>query len=255
MNKITEIINCFLPQPQHPIIGAIIATIEFVGVVIASCFVLIQIGALEKFEPSISIGLSIVSFALIMFSLFIIRNFQSTNPEIPFKYDHNGVLWHGNQPNIALRVKTFLEMLRGIIESEPDEKKQAEVLINTGKKMGERFGQEFINVTYPTEINKGGVFNSLKIEEKLKHWTIYDSSTGWGKIESEIKDGLNPPNLSIKASHLDLYRIGEGDYFSHIMAGYIEALIKNILDQQYCLESYKRLNNYTFIYNLSPLKA
>ena len=68
-----------------------------------------------------------------------------------FWYDDNGVLWNGNEQNIAFRIETFLGMLSGIRRN-MEEDRLKDLLTEAGKKASKDFANRFVTSIYPIEI-------------------------------------------------------------------------------------------------------
>ncbi len=162
----------------------------------------------------------------ILFLLILAKRYESQNA---FIYDEHGVLWHGNESNISLRVATFSEMLKSIAENimlTDDDKKY--VFTNIGRNLGHNFGQQFKKQIYRRElINSDIPFEDLDKNERLVRWTKYDSATGWGLIEAtDFKE-----SLFIVAKHPTLFEGDGGKWFSYIMAGYSESVVNEMTSE------------------------
>jgi hypothetical protein len=226
MNK-SDFQNIFSPQPDQPILGSLYATGAVVSFLLSLYIPFIKI--FPNFSLSLSLALGFLCVVLVVLLAFLIRNYQAVErtTQCQFRYV-NGVLLNGNQPNIALRIVTFHEMLENIAEAVTlNEINKQLVFLKNGRNAGSRFGKDFKENIYPHITKNNKPFEQLSETEILKQWTDYDSATGWGLISAK-KEGLN---LCITAKHLALFaqeRDG-GKWFSAIMAGYAESVVNEIL--------------------------
>jgi len=229
----TEFQNIFSPKPNQPIIGSIYATgtsVAFLGTLYTS----ISKISPNLFPPlsfSLELALGFLCFVLVVLLVFLIRNLLAQAgervPQCQFRYK-DGVLLNGNEPNIALRIVTFHEMLESMAEAiASNETGKQSAFLKNGRNAGRRFGKDFKQNIYSLLNKANKPFDQLTEAEILKQWTDYDSATGWGKISAE-KKGID---WCITAKHLALFaedREG-GKWFSYIMAGYAESVVNEIL--------------------------
>ena len=216
-------------QPEFPSWGAIIAT----AIIAIPIHHIVNISGVQKILAEVPLLLDYFEpvSIILLFIFFLSRNYLSKikecNSLIKFTYDGNGVLWHGNECNIALRDVTFLKLLNDISKEIPDEKDKKKIFLNAGCDMGRGFGRQFKSQIYPKEIMKKDIpFNQLPKNERLRLWAEYDSSTGWGLI-SEIDIGRS---LYVTAKHPTLFDAETGgECFSYIMAGYAESFVNEII--------------------------
>jgi hypothetical protein len=76
MTDIKDILNIISEQPEQPILGSLIATIEISSVVSGFIYALIQIGVVPKFSPQAELIFIFLFYIFIVFSLFLVRNYQ-----------------------------------------------------------------------------------------------------------------------------------------------------------------------------------
>ena len=224
-----ELQRIWSPWPEHPFSAAFVATavialtIKWLLSISSVQKILLEIPYLEQYSGSL-----IIASLFIVFISFLARNYLSKIEEcLKFTYDGNGVLWHGNECNIALRDITFLKLLKDITAKIVDEKEKENLFLEAGRDMGRGFGRQFKRQIYPKELIKNNIpFSQLSKAERLRSWIKYDSSTGWGLI-SEMEIGKK---LCITAKHPTLFdEETGGKCFSYIMAGYAESLVNEIL--------------------------
>jgi len=146
-----------------------------------------------------------------------------------FCYDGNGVIWNGNEQNIAFRVATFRRIISGF-ETLAGANDINKMMFDTGVVSGEDFGRNFGAQIYPTELRKGGpAWTDLSVGEKLKLWADYDSATGWGKIDAS----KSADKIDVNVLHVTMFTGGVGDAFANFMAGYVRTVLRNILGAAY----------------------
>jgi|GEM_PF-7040424 len=165
-----------------------------------------------------------------------------------FKYDEQGTLYNGSEPNISFRTETFKEILKEISSKTNCFK---EILIGAGQKAGVNFANR-LRLIYAKEIaakRAPSPWCELRLDEQLKEWAKYDRDTGWGKITVKLKNNKNATkktnewrNLTHKikdtnahtvvvdVTHLEGLFEGEGgEMFGHFLAGYFEKVISYIV--------------------------
>jgi len=142
-----------------------------------------------------------------------------------------------NEPNIALRIKTLHSMMTSIFEKasqamELQGKTKNEIdtsikesLFEAGKRSGESFGSKMMLS------NKVWENIPEKFEKRLEEWCRFDSSVGFGKIESQQRQ--NDSNV------FDVYIKGNAFYsektkkkwydLNEFLRGYISGVLKWIL--------------------------
>jgi hypothetical protein len=188
-------------------------------------------GAQEVFKfqpPPLSLLHHAVYLTIILFLSILAYVYQSQEESGPlgksFKYDKNGVLWHGTEKAIAFRVVTFLGILEQIAQNIPNSSIK-EAFLTSGRIAGNDFGQQFGNQIYPAELRKDSVpFDQLSKPQRLALWSEYDSSTGWGLLSAYEKVA----SVDIVVKHPTLFKGSGGEHFSYLLAGYCETVVNAI---------------------------
>ncbi len=173
----------------------------------------------------------IVSIYFLLVSLFSIEKlkFQTKlrSLEQNFKYNKEGTLFNGGQPNIAFRVTTLNALFNGLAEAF-DKKELKDKLREIGGNASLSFANDLGKI-YNNDVAKkkeGLIWNDLSLKERLDQWALYDSSTGWGLVRCEVDDS----SVTVKITHLDdLFKGGGGLMFGEFLCGYIHTILSKII--------------------------
>ena len=145
----------------------------------------------------------------------------------------NGILFFGDEPNVAFRVDTIQKILKSIQNLLNDPTKFRYFSRQIGYEVGYDFYQDLLAA------NKKNLFKSgRRINEKLDIWNKYDSATGLGIFKNKViyqpikNNGAKiEGSIVVTNSFLTQGRYSEVPCCS-FMEGYINGVIEKILDSE-----------------------
>lgn len=172
--------------------------------------------------------LYLLALNLILF-LYVVARISSTRAKTAERRWHQmtGVLFHGDQPNISFRVETFKSML-GSLEAWIGADALQEALLEAGREASTNFGSEFPGI-YDIDVRpfkRGKTWTQLSLAKKLSAWSEYDSATGWGSIDADLRGRT----VTVAITHnRGLFDDDTGNSFGYFLAGYCQSVLSAII--------------------------
>lgn len=151
---------------------------------------------------------------------------RAVTPQTDLKLNsETGLISHGNMRHVLFRIGTIQEILIAADPDRVEKRDTATLLFETGKRMGDGFGRQFLAHLHEFEL----AVHQPNLDDLIEKWCDFDVSGGWGKWHPTRLDDAFKGRIEIKYNYLTAQAdppVLEGRSLCKLLEGYITGVLQ-----------------------------